>query len=1000
MEFSFDKSCVSLFSAIKPMVLSRPEDIIKKCKALTEAIKTPRINLVEELEKYDEKVKSIKDELDDDAENETIVQMPQEPPRPSRPVVKERPNILRNRKPYRPKPRSSSSDSNSSLSSSSSLTSLRQSSVPSADTISIPSVSQSDRITQASIQQAQQLHHTSKRNQSLAQGSQYVTQAVQKIASRERAKLTQKSDKKDSELLGESPHLVLDLSPESETVIAETINTTKKKQNPPASNKAKPKSRTTSSTNPSIDDNASNFPILMPVSADKPFAASPDDIVLPAGDGYVVFKPMGSVDKKYCTFESSGLVKAVIDSDKLLNKDALDSVPKVGGPIKINPLLSSDSMPIRRKPVILSNPLPTVKVTSELTANTVSLLSSASRMKKPIISSVSGNNTTNRGMLMVPGLSGISLSQTRDLAPVLTSVKGEPELSATQGQHVSHSAGVILRNMLEPTQGINAPLMSITSENPRVTSPLSHPFASSNMVRLKRKIIKKEDCNNLKTPIVVNADGSIQENLISEHLYTALPNTRIKSEPGDIDQHTEHPSDGANPHGLKVITKIRRLDLKGNLKSHAYLFSKDDAQRLKLRMLTIKLKRIDYLLPQDVVKSMREIRVKNAVTQYLLKKSRKKVECLQPTPSYGVCVPGVSVPEEFKKPQLTLTKVLNKGILPPRKRKKVVKTVNKIAPQKVPIIASRTPRNLTVPLPARVEGTEIKSYTSRLYSVKPKTNPATDNTIEESGLNENPKANDSAIDLKPDLVYQGTNPDLAATGKSDVEMEANSGSSCKIDSKDHKEIFNELLCVDETKEDNKYSVGIVYVQDFLEDRKDDESTTRLQGGREDNNDAVGITSLQDGLEGSCHGLGISEVPDGLGPELTVNKDTFVMSDDSKDDLGFTIMLAQNDDDSDNDREDDTTELGFSSIPEGNKDELGFSGVPEGNTELGFIGMPEVSDSDVSFKNISDDGLSVNSESVQNVTDVVDGNNMVMVDEAGNLIRVTTSEVPEIDNDNT
>ena len=85
---------------------------------------------------------------------------------------------------------------------------------------------------------------------------------------------------------------------------------------------------------------------------------------------------------------------------------------------------------------------------------------------------------------------------------------------------------------------------------------------------------------------------------------------------------------------------------------------------------------------------------------------------------------------------------------------------------------------------------------------------------------------------------------------------------------------------------------------------------------------------------------------------------------------------------------------------GNKDELGFSGVPEGNTELGFSGMPEVSDSDVSFKNISDDGLSVNSESVQNVTDVVDGNNMVMVDEAGNLIRVTTSEVPEIDNDNT
>jgi hypothetical protein len=70
----------------------------------------------------------------------------------------------------------------------------------------------------------------------------------------------------------------------------------------------------------SVVSDPTALPVLMPVATDKAFPASPDDVVLPAGKGYVVFKPMGNLPKDcvYTIESSTGLINAVVDPHKFV----------------------------------------------------------------------------------------------------------------------------------------------------------------------------------------------------------------------------------------------------------------------------------------------------------------------------------------------------------------------------------------------------------------------------------------------------------------------------------------------------------------------------------------------------------------------------------------------------------------------------------------------------------------------------------------------------------
>lgn len=359
------------------MVLSKHSDLKKSHSGST--VKTPRINLMEELEKYNSQFKSEETRSENEAEDTLAVDSAEnEEEVPVPPRQRERPNILGKRRPYRPKPRSSSTDSDSSQSSVSSGSSLHrmvlslQSNQQGAGKQTDAEVtgqrqtglSGSERVTEAAKTNGVVAGRSA--TGSTATADPHPVQLVKSSAiAQQKAKGTRgkavpeirESDKCVSEIIESNPRLLIDV---------DELNIPVKGEEGKLSNDNESVKKKTNRIIPPVIKDPTKLPVMLPVSTTKAFAVSPDDVVLPAGDGYVVFKPMGMLPKdcKYTVESETGLINAVLDASAFFEEativqgvDSRNVVPLVPPPFKLN-VSAMESQPpsVQNKAPIVSLP--------------------------------------------------------------------------------------------------------------------------------------------------------------------------------------------------------------------------------------------------------------------------------------------------------------------------------------------------------------------------------------------------------------------------------------------------------------------------------------------------------------------------------------------------------------------------------------------------------------------------------------------------------------------
>lgn len=338
------------------MILTKQLDLASSGSSIT----TPRINLVKELEKYNRQNQEMSKKANvaetsadmefspTDVNKEKTANQP-----PVRSVS--RPNILSRRSRQRPQQRSSSLDSVSSLTpttpvsssaASSSSGSASKSSLASLNTL-LPKLTsfmeKSAMKTDPDLAKASQEVRFFKGDDTPMCAAAVLTIPNPSFLGKSSVNETSKSSSVASQASVTKTSNVLSSSESVETS-TKSVKSTKPVYSSACSStnletskvlttaKVLPSQLTTvSNSNTMVIGNVlkkpvvtdpTTLPVLMPVASDKAFPASPDDVVLPAGKGYVVFKPMGNLPKDcvYSVESSTGLINAIVDPTKFVKQ--------------------------------------------------------------------------------------------------------------------------------------------------------------------------------------------------------------------------------------------------------------------------------------------------------------------------------------------------------------------------------------------------------------------------------------------------------------------------------------------------------------------------------------------------------------------------------------------------------------------------------------------------------------------------------------------------------
>ena len=299
--------------------------VIAKNLPSTSNAESRRNTLIDELKKIDAMKKGVISAPGPKAPfinvdgDETETQTSQDSEQPPKPPMRKRPNIFGKRKPFQPRPRSTSTDSNSSQSSTSSA-------------IHGPA----SRSLSSSLSTA-----VGRLSPSFAplKGGKDAIEATQVIASL----MGNTVRLGDKELLAK---ITLGDSPQKNKNIAISIADSNKPIGNP-SEKSQQGSHNATETDskenleieiqPSlrqllspkvpkgplplavpVEDSGETkeLPLYLPVSTNQPLPAISGDIVMPSGDGYVVYRPVSALPKnyKYSVDSKTGMVSAVLDS--------------------------------------------------------------------------------------------------------------------------------------------------------------------------------------------------------------------------------------------------------------------------------------------------------------------------------------------------------------------------------------------------------------------------------------------------------------------------------------------------------------------------------------------------------------------------------------------------------------------------------------------------------------------------------------------------------------
>lgn len=312
------------------------------------SITTPRINLVRELERYNRQQMNLaKESVMENVKKEPPIEPSDEPrkvtePQPARSVS--RPNILSRRSKPHPAQRSSSVDSITTAAASIS-TSLKSPKLSSPLATFIPKIAS---MSGSSIGDFESTKELKEHLQSSVEATAMLTIPNPSYLGKSNEKISaipaQTSSDKSHTVIPKSSDV--SIISESPTSVTQTLNT--QLSSSTTSSISVSKSNTIhvgSVLKASIVSDPTQLPVMMPIATSNAIPASPEDVVLPAGKGYVVFKPMGNLSKDcVVSVESStGIINAVIDPKKFTpSSPSLSSWPKTFPVVSnIDPIMSS-----------------------------------------------------------------------------------------------------------------------------------------------------------------------------------------------------------------------------------------------------------------------------------------------------------------------------------------------------------------------------------------------------------------------------------------------------------------------------------------------------------------------------------------------------------------------------------------------------------------------------------------------------------------------------------
>ncbi|KAL4236913.1 hypothetical protein ACF0H5_005299 [Mactra antiquata] len=293
----------------------RPMILAKQLDSGGSSVTTPRINLVRELEKFNRQMSLAKDSNTNTVQNRV-------PPTASNETTKKsealpvrsvsRPNILGRRNKARPAQRSSSVDSIPSKPSTSSEF------VPIASPLDtfIPKIASMTGADLGELQNRDNFPQSMGTTpMMMIPNPSYIGKATEN-----QTKTTDTNSQIDS-MCHTDTSSQTDVILGTEDIVKETKPLDTVLSVKPSDNQSKSQGNTicigSVCKSTKISD-PTQLPIMMPISTNNAIPASPEDVVLPAGKGYVVFKPMGNLPKDcVVSVESStGIISAVIDPKK------------------------------------------------------------------------------------------------------------------------------------------------------------------------------------------------------------------------------------------------------------------------------------------------------------------------------------------------------------------------------------------------------------------------------------------------------------------------------------------------------------------------------------------------------------------------------------------------------------------------------------------------------------------------------------------------------------
>ncbi|XP_053395559.1 myelin transcription factor 1-like isoform X2 [Mercenaria mercenaria] len=320
---------------LRPMILTKQLDF-----ASGSSITTPRINLVKELEKYNRQNQEIAKQKSESEIKPSVQTLSSDEAddKPATPAIVRsvsRPNILSRRPRNRPQQRSSSLDSASSGASSSKsiATSSTASSVSSSKTTFSALTSRISSLVEKNLDIVKPDPELMRKGPEVrfftGENTPVSAAAVLTIPNPSFLGKSSESSKhsslvSNSEAVNSAITSIPAYTNANQCQISSDTNVTTEPILQSGKAQVTQKSNNTmivgNVLKTSVVTDPTTLPVLMPVATNKAFPASPDDIVLPAGKGYVVFKPMGNLPKDcvYTIESSTGLINAVVDPGKFV----------------------------------------------------------------------------------------------------------------------------------------------------------------------------------------------------------------------------------------------------------------------------------------------------------------------------------------------------------------------------------------------------------------------------------------------------------------------------------------------------------------------------------------------------------------------------------------------------------------------------------------------------------------------------------------------------------